>query len=76
MCTTLLDAWEGVAPHLQQCAALAVVACSPVERLAAFKRERGWRSCRSTRRQANSFNANSRGGSHKEGGRPPLPQIG
>jgi predicted dithiol-disulfide oxidoreductase (DUF899 family) len=43
MCTTLLDAWEGVAPHLQQCAALAVVACSPVERLAAFKRERGWR---------------------------------
>jgi len=23
--------------------ALAVVACSPVERLAAFKRERGWR---------------------------------
>jgi len=46
MCTTLLDAWDGLAPHLQERVALAIVARSPAERLAAFKRERGWRFCR------------------------------
>ena len=56
MCTTLLDAWDGLAPHLQQRIALAVVARSPVERLAAFKRERGWRSLPFYSSAANSFN--------------------
>lgn len=43
MCTSLLSAWDGEVPDLQQNAALAVIARSPVERLLAFKKERGWR---------------------------------
>lgn len=43
MCTSLLSAWEGEARDMEQRIALAVVARSPIERLVAFKRERGWR---------------------------------
>lgn len=43
MCTSLLSAWEGEARDVEQRIALAVVARSPIERLVAFKRERGWR---------------------------------
>ena len=42
MCTSLLSAWDGEVPDIQQRVALAVVARSPIERLNAFKRERGW----------------------------------
>src|SRR5258708_26161698 len=42
MCTSLLSAWDGEVPDILQRTALAVVARSPIERLAAFKRERGW----------------------------------
>src|SRR4030088_503788 len=41
MCTSLLSAWDGEVPDVQQRVALAVVARSPIERLKAFKRERG-----------------------------------
>lgn len=43
MCTSLLSAWDGEARDVAQRVALAVVARSPIERLVAFKRERGWR---------------------------------
>ncbi|MGN6193150.1 MAG: DUF899 family protein, partial [Rhodanobacteraceae bacterium] len=43
MCTSLLSAWDGEARDIEQNAALAVIARSPIERLTAFKRERGWR---------------------------------
>jgi predicted dithiol-disulfide oxidoreductase (DUF899 family) len=42
MCTSLLSAWDGEVPDIQQRVALVVVARSPIERLKAFKRERGW----------------------------------
>jgi predicted dithiol-disulfide oxidoreductase (DUF899 family) len=42
MCTSLLSAWDGEVPDIQQRVALAVVARSPIERLQAFKRQRGW----------------------------------
>ena len=42
MCTSLLSAWDGEVPDIQQRIALAIVARSPIERLVAFKRERGW----------------------------------
>jgi predicted dithiol-disulfide oxidoreductase (DUF899 family) len=42
MCTSLLRAWDGEVPDIQQRVALAIVAQSPIERLKAFKRERGW----------------------------------
>jgi predicted dithiol-disulfide oxidoreductase (DUF899 family) len=43
MCTSLLSAWDGEARDIEQRIALAVVARSPIERLVAFKNERGWR---------------------------------
>lgn len=43
MCTSLLGAWNGEARDIQQRVALAVIARSPIERLLAFKHERGWR---------------------------------
>ena len=44
MCTSLLSAWDGEAQDIMQRTALAVVARSPIERLVAFKKERGWRA--------------------------------
>ena len=46
MCTNLLDAWEGNADDMHQRIALAVVARSPLERLLAWKQERGWKNLR------------------------------
>ncbi|MGI9169248.1 MAG: DUF899 family protein, partial [Caulobacteraceae bacterium] len=44
MCTNLLGAWEGNAADIGQRISLVVVARSPIERLAAWKRERDWRN--------------------------------
>lgn len=46
MCTNLLDSWDGVADDVGQHASLAVVAGSAYERLAAWKKERGWKFLR------------------------------
>jgi len=43
MCTSLLGAWNGEARDIQQRVGLAVIARSPIEKLIAFKKERGWR---------------------------------
>lgn len=42
VCTSLLSSWDGAAGNAQDRVALAVLARSPIERLAAFKRERAW----------------------------------
>ena len=46
MCTNLLDAWDGNAPDIAQNMSLVVVARSPIEKLLAWKRERGWKHLR------------------------------
>jgi predicted dithiol-disulfide oxidoreductase (DUF899 family) len=46
MCTNLLDAWDGNADDIAQRVSLVVIARSPLERLAAVKRERGWKNLR------------------------------
>ena len=46
MCTNLLGAWEGNAADLDQRISLVVVARSPIERLVAWKKERGWKNLR------------------------------
>ncbi|WP_293900560.1 DUF899 family protein [Phenylobacterium sp.] len=46
MCTNLLGAWEGNAADLDQRMSLVVVARSPIEKLGAWKRERGWKNLR------------------------------
>jgi predicted dithiol-disulfide oxidoreductase (DUF899 family) len=44
MCANLLDAWEGNAEDIAQRISLVIVARSPMERLIAWKRERGWKA--------------------------------
>jgi predicted dithiol-disulfide oxidoreductase (DUF899 family) len=44
MCTSLLSAWDGEAQDMEQNVALAIIAQSPIEKLIAFKQERGWRN--------------------------------
>ena len=43
MCTSQMSAWDGEAPDIEQRVAFAMVARAPLERLTAFKKERGWR---------------------------------
>ncbi len=42
MCTSLLSAWDGEVLDIEQRIALVAVARSPIQRLGAFKKERGW----------------------------------
>jgi predicted dithiol-disulfide oxidoreductase (DUF899 family) len=44
MCTAMLSSWDGAAQNLMQRVSLAVTARSPIERILAFKKERGWRN--------------------------------
>jgi len=44
MCTSLMSAWDGEARDIEQRVAFAMVARSPIERLVAFRQERGWRN--------------------------------
>ncbi len=46
MCTNTLGAWEGNAADIGQRISLAAVARSPIDRLVAWKKERGWRDLR------------------------------
>lgn len=46
MCTNLLDSLEGNTADIGQRMALVVVARSPIERLIAWKQERGWKNLR------------------------------
>jgi predicted dithiol-disulfide oxidoreductase (DUF899 family) len=46
MCTSLLSSWDGEARDIEQNVALAVISRSPVERMQAFARERGWQHLR------------------------------
>ncbi len=46
MCTNLLGALEGTVPDIEQRIAFAVVARSPIGKLVAWKRERGWKNLR------------------------------
>ena len=56
MCTSFLDALDGIAPHVMQRMNLAVVAKSPIQRLRAHARDRGWRHLRLLSSSGNTFN--------------------
>lgn len=56
MCTSMLSALDGEMPDIVQRVAFAVIARSPIERLVAFKRERGWRHLRLYSSGQNMFN--------------------
>jgi predicted dithiol-disulfide oxidoreductase (DUF899 family) len=56
MCTSLLSAWDGEAPDIEQRVGLAIIAKSSIERLAAFRKERGWRHLKLYSSAGNTFN--------------------
>jgi predicted dithiol-disulfide oxidoreductase (DUF899 family) len=56
MCTSLLSALDGEMPDLLQRVAFAAIARSPIARLTAFARERGWRHLLLYSSQGNSYN--------------------
>ena len=60
-CTSILDALDGEAKHVNQRASFAVVAKSPIARIRAFARERGWRSMRLLSSANNRYNADYHG---------------
>jgi predicted dithiol-disulfide oxidoreductase (DUF899 family) len=61
MCTNLLGGLDGNARDIEQKAALAIIALSPVARQQAFARERGWRSLRFYSSAGNNFARDYRG---------------
>lgn len=54
-CTSIIDALDGEMKHIRQQAAIAIVARSPLPRLAAHARERGWRDTQLLSSAGNSF---------------------
>ena len=56
MCTSILDGLDGAVPHITQRVNLAIVAKSPIERIVAHARDRGWRYLRLLSSANNSYN--------------------
>ena len=55
-CTALIDMWDGTLPHFEGLGGrLAVVAKAPIERVAAFARDKGWQHTRLLSAAHNSF---------------------
>jgi predicted dithiol-disulfide oxidoreductase (DUF899 family) len=61
LCTSILDSLNGAAPHAAQRIDLVVVAKSPLARIRAFARERGWRNLRLLSSANNSYNMDYHG---------------
>ncbi|MFI5014218.1 MAG: DUF899 family protein [Hyphomicrobiales bacterium] len=60
-CTAMLDSLDGAARHVGQRASLVVIAKSPIARIRAFARERGWTRLRLLSSAGNSYNADYHG---------------
>ena len=61
MCSCMLDSLDGAAPHAGQRVNLVVVAKSPIQRIRAVARERGWRNMRLLSSAGNSYNRDYHG---------------
>ena len=61
MCTSMLDGLNGAAPHISQRINLAIVARSPIERIRAYARLRGWRNLRLLSSAGNSYHRDYHG---------------
>lgn len=67
MCTPLLDGLDGVEEHIRQRVTLVVVAESPIARLVAFAKERGWRRLRLVSAAGNTYNRDYHGKGERGG---------
>jgi predicted dithiol-disulfide oxidoreductase (DUF899 family) len=70
LCTSFLDSLDRTAPHATQRLNLAVVARSPLQRIRAHARERGWRNLRLLSSAGNRFNQDYFGESADESQNP------
>ena len=61
MCTSMLDSLDRTVPHAGQRVNVVVVAKSPIQRIRAIARERGWRNLRLLSSAGNSYNRDYRG---------------
>lgn len=73
-CTSILDALDGAVPHAQQRMGFAVVARSPIERLTAYARQRGWTRMRLLSSARNTYNADYHG-EDAEGRQTPMLNV-
>jgi predicted dithiol-disulfide oxidoreductase (DUF899 family) len=72
MCTSLLSALDGEMSDILQRTAFAVIGRAPVDRLLAFKRERGWRYLPIVSSGGNTFNRDYAGEQPDSGDNPAL----
>ena len=61
MCTSFLDGLDGNAQHVAQRTNLVVIARSPIERILAYARGRGWRNLRLLSSAGNTYNRDYHG---------------
>ena len=61
LCTSIIDALDGEAPHVVQRANLAIVAKSPIKRIGEFAAERGWRRLRFLSSEGSTYNHDYQG---------------
>jgi predicted dithiol-disulfide oxidoreductase (DUF899 family) len=73
-CTALLDQLDGAAEHASQRVNLAVVAKSPLPRIVAFAKERGWRRLRLLSSADNTYNRDYHGET-AEGSQQPMLNV-
>jgi predicted dithiol-disulfide oxidoreductase (DUF899 family) len=73
-CTALLDQLDGAAEHASQRVNLAVVAKSPLPRVVAFAKERGWRRLRLLSSADNTYNRDYHGEA-AEGSQQPMLNV-
>jgi predicted dithiol-disulfide oxidoreductase (DUF899 family) len=74
MCTSILDALDGEAPHVMQRVNFAVVARSPIARILEFTRARGWRNLRLLSSAGNTYNIDYHGETAK-GAQQPMMNV-
>lgn len=72
MCTSMLDSLDRTVPHAGQRINVVVVAKSPIQRIRAIARERGWRNLRLLSSAGNSYNRDYRGENEKGAQLPTL----
>jgi predicted dithiol-disulfide oxidoreductase (DUF899 family) len=74
-CTALIDMWEGTMPHFEGLGGnLAVVAKAPIERVAAFARDKGWKHIRLLSAANNTFKRDYHG-EGEDGEQAPLMTV-
>ncbi|HTQ00182.1 MAG TPA: DUF899 family protein [Casimicrobiaceae bacterium] len=71
-CTSILDSLDAEAPHVTQRVNLAVVAKSPIERILAHARDRGWRNLRLLSSAQTTYNRDYHGEDAKGSQTPAL----